>query len=526
MKKTQKLISILLTAALLLCLPCVSALAEGSEADDEVYVALYSGSFGYLGTPGTYELFVPHAKGSCFEPGIVPTPHNDYYVFDGWYTGLQGKGDHFTDETVISEDVNVYANWRPNPAAIPEMETDKAYPMDVSDSGIMFSFTPAETAIYEVYTSGNNSEDGMPNIRILNDRLVSIAESKSMDRDYNAIASTELTAGTTYYIEFGSVYGYAISFSGALKRSELVSVTFHANPPEAGQAYFNGDPSVTEATVDVRKGAHLESYSGSGLTIANGANLLLDGWSLDPNAEDHDAEIIAETPIDLYAVYVAYKSAILDANGGCFSLLGDDTVQYRYTYFAGQLFDAPYLPEKDDDTVAFAGWATTPDAGEPDVFEGGYYEDLGETLYAVYAEPITAVFDANGGYLNSNPELTTLRLTYGKGHSFYPVHIEHTSPNMEFAGWRDQHEGHLRRISLHGGHAAYGDMDKEPDRRRQRRLLPLRRESDGDSAADPRFRTVQQSVGHRRRGRAHQLRRYAVSRRLRDDARRGRARYR
>ena len=409
------------------------------EPENTVYVTLYAGEYGYFDYLSVSEITYLQEKGSAFEP-VTPTPINDCYVFAGWYTGYQGKGERITEGTILEEDeFKANACWLPNPDAIPVMELGTVYPLEVWAGGVIFSFTPDETMLYEISTDGNDPYEGIVRIRLMDDKLNTIEYSNSKDYDYNGVIFTELTAGTTYYIVFSDVFGGNTFFDAVIRRGETVPVTFHANPDNEGEAYFDGDPTKLEKTVEVRKGAHVESYKYSGLETSSDLVALV-GWSLDPDAtEDEDEDVIVTEPLDVYAIYHHLKSVILDTNGGTYPSWATAENQVVYKYTPGETFTPPYDPEIDDDNLEFAGWATTPDATEPDVFEGMVYDDLGDVLYAVYAEPVTVTYDANGGYMYTNPEMKTLQLVYGKGHIVYSTHVEHEDSRMELMGWVDQH---------------------------------------------------------------------------------------
>ncbi|MCR4841523.1 MAG: InlB B-repeat-containing protein [Lachnospiraceae bacterium] len=435
-KRMSKSVAFLMTSVFVLSLG-TTAFAENEFSDDDVVVVLSTGEFGHF-EGISQQVFDSYEKGSTFAPSAVPVPNSECFEFDGWYTGLQGRGERYTETSVINGDVDLYANWKPVDDFIPEITDGSLFPTEVYGMGVIFSFTPDETAMYEAYTTGNDPDAGFPNVRILNDRLIAVANSRSADYDFNAVAATELTAGETYYVEYSSVFGSYLSYNAGFKKSELVPVTFHSNTKNGEKAYFDNDPSVVVKTVNVRKGAHLEHYRESGLWVDEDQDMTLAGWVLDPEFEDADEEIIAESPVDLYAVYDRYRSVILDGNGGCYEVLGEDVTSIRFAYHEGQLFDCDMIPTSPYPDKVYAGWATTPDATEPNVFEGEYYYDLGEVLYAVYADPVKVTFNANGGYFFANPDLTEFNAVYGKGHSFYSVHIENEDPNMEIMGWMDQ----------------------------------------------------------------------------------------
>lgn len=415
--------------------------AEEEPGEDYLTITLYGGDYGYFGSPSVVSReYHPH-KGDPFNPDAQPTAVSDRYLFAGWYSGIQGRGDRYTEETIIDEEMdgkNIYANWLPNASVIPVMELDNVYALDVPSEGVLFAFTPSATTTYEMYTTENDPYESIANIRLLNDKLITIEESRSMDRDFNAIISTELTAGTTYYIEFSEVFGTLTAFNAVISRADTVPVTFHANLSKYGEAYFDKDPDITEKTIDIRKGTHLEHYASSGLEVDRDSDFFFIGWSLDPDAVVGDDEILADGPADVYAVYGQIKRVILDANGGSFPSLGTDVTQYTYRYYPGTIFSPRHDPESGDPDLLFAGWADSADASEPNIPENVLYDDICEKLYAVYGEKLTVTFDANGGYLFANPEIKTFRLTYAKGHIFEATHVEHEMPNMEFTGWMDQ----------------------------------------------------------------------------------------
>ena len=435
--KFKSLICLVLTIALVLSISSV-----GTYADDYmVEVTFYSGDYGYFSENNSGVIILDLPDGGSYDPDtLIPVPINSNYVFSGWFSGIQGTGKEITSRLITDDFSTFYAYWKPDTTVIPAISLDDEINMEISGAGLLYQFTPSETAVYEVFTTGNNPENAVANIRILDGDLRTVALSNSSDYSYNAVVSTELTEGVTYFIEFSSVFGEATSYTGTLKKTEFVPITFHANPPSEGAVYFDDNTSKTEKTIDVRKGAHVESYRVDGFTIADGANLMLDGWSLNAGAETKDTEIIAEEATDVYGVYISYKSVMLDANGGAFTTFGQDVTEHIYTYFEGGMFSPAFSPVIDDQSKLFAGWATTPTATEPDVIEGESYDDLGERLYAVYSDVLNVTVDANGGYLFTNPELTVYNTTVGKGQAFYPYHAEHNDPYMSLMGWKDQND--------------------------------------------------------------------------------------
>lgn len=434
--KRFRILSLLLALALTVSM---AAGVHAEETDDgTVEITLNAGEYGYY--EDCFEKYVSYREGELFRPEeFVPLPKADWFAFDGWFTGMQGRGEPYTAGTQVDGRYDrLYANWKPVRENVPAMEEDVVYPLAVS-TGELYRFTPSETDRYDICTTGNDPEGGIPNIRLLDADLREIAQASQLDYDFNMVICEELAAGTDYYIEFGGTFGYYMEYNAIVTKAETVSVTFHANPENPGEAYFDGDPEKTEKAVEVRKGSHIQSFSAAecGLETAPGSHLNLVGWSLSPSATDNKETIIADGPVDVYAVYERFKTVILDANGGYFPMIGN-AEEYENTYRAGWPFSADFDPVTDDDARMFSGWATTKDAEVPDVPEGAYYEDLGERLYAVYGEKIKVTLDAAGGNFYGNPEWETYETYYGKGHVFYQFYVSHSDPQMSLVGWRDQ----------------------------------------------------------------------------------------
>jgi len=142
--------------------------------------------------------------------------------------------------------------------------------------------------------------------------------------------------------------------------------------------------------------------------------------------------------MDMYAQYVYFDYLTLDGNGGDFSMLGGGT-EKNMNYEKGEVFMPDYSPSTSDRRLKFGGWATTPDAKEPDIKIGyDLCQDLPKRIYAVYTERILVTFDGNGGYFLSNPENKVYRCTKGKGHVFDGMSLYNEDPLMKPYGWEDQ----------------------------------------------------------------------------------------
>ena len=153
------------------------AKAEEEPGEDYLTITLYGGDYGYFGSPSVVSReYHPH-KGDPFNPDAQPTAVSDRYLFAGWYSGIQGRGDRYTEETIIDEEMdgkNIYANWLPNASVIPVMELDNVYALDVPSEGVLFAFTPSATTTYEMYTTENDPYESIANVRLLNDKLTAM----------------------------------------------------------------------------------------------------------------------------------------------------------------------------------------------------------------------------------------------------------------------------------------------------------------------------------------------------------------
>lgn len=402
---------------------------------------IYNVSSGYIEIGGRQVSSVDatYQKGSLFkvlEP-VSNTP--DTYLFDGWYSYMGGEGRKYEADTPITEpEIEVWSKWKFDAGRIEAMVLDIEYALDIVNRAKYLSFTPEETAVYEVSLMNVQSENGAF-IQMMDVDNELLARSLN-DYDRNAFITRELKAGTTYFFEFREMGAQPGEFVAKVSMADSFVVTFHANRDSQQDAWFDDDPTMTEKLVHFTYGEEISEYEAN-LILADYSVLGFLGWSTDPNATYEDIHpIYVSQDLDLYAVYLPLETIILDGNGGVFRLNGN-VPQKVYSYVAGSVFNPTVDPWIDDNLVKFAGWSRDPDATEPDpdIIEGvTLADDLPDILYAVYTEKVTETFLGNGGYMLDDPSVTVYYSTKGKGHIFWGMVVHHEDPRMRAYAFQDQ----------------------------------------------------------------------------------------
>ena len=367
---------------------------------------------------------------------LTPKPYDEQaFDFDGWYTGRLGAGEAFTADTVITEPYTVvYAKWKLAGDRIEQAEPDREYSLSLNGNGSYFAFTPEETTVYAITAeAGDSDAEAYLAVMDVDQHVLAAAEP---DEAHNASVLLEMKAGETYFWNIREMNGGSLNAKMMIQRADCVKVTFHAGRADA----WFGEEKAAEAAKDVPSGSELQSFMQSGLTLDDEKQLQLLGWSVDPEAVSPDEKILAADGLELYAVIRELKSVRFEANGGWFGMNDGETV-YDQAYAPG----TPFLPEEEprcqDKRLKFAGWSRDPQAAVPDedLIEGVTpFEDVGDTLYAVYTEKVLETFRANGGYFLNDPSVTTCQSTKGKGHIFSGLAASHENSRFQAVGWEDQ----------------------------------------------------------------------------------------
>lgn len=358
---------------------------------------------------------------------------SDIYEFDGWYEGINGKGKRYDSETVIDlNDIDVFANWKFNEDNIDSIEEEVSYYEETEGTTHLYKFIPEKDANYTLFTF-NTADDGLETFIELRDIDTNVLKrSEAIDPTNpqgDVTLSYDLEAGKPYIFSMREMGGGNTNFMFMLVESEVVSVTFYANHPNA---YFDGDTEQTSKVIELARGMEIHTFD-AGLEVADPNTLRFGGWALSPDADWLEGYIFAEDGMEVYGVFEDLDSLVLDANGGYFPML-NNAPDMVYSFAAGEPFNPPMDPKIDDTSIKFAGWSIDKNATEPDadIIEGVTLSaDLPKTLYAVYTEKVVEIFDANGGYMMDDPEITTYETTKGKGHIFYGMTMYHLNPRMK-----------------------------------------------------------------------------------------------
>ena len=411
------------------------SLAEGTEG--ETVEVNYKSTNGHFLIDGVEygSVLMTYPKGEYFRV-LTPEPPTNQLTFAGWYTGMNGKGTAYTEDTVIEEDATVYANWQYDWNNISPLEAETDYHIDIDRSVRLYSFTPDESTVYELYTTNVQTDWYQAYVRIMDRDGNRIEDAAATDTEGNVSLNLELTAGTTYLIEMSEFSGQSVAFDFRIDKPEYGIVRFHANEIEPGEAYFDGDPTKTVKEIRFKLGTDIHRFLRSGLEVENPYRVSFIGWSVNKDAEDFDHGLYVTESMDVYAVYTRFETIVLDANGGTFN---DGTSVREQNYVEEEPFYVMFEPTINDPDRAFSGWATTKDAAWPDITEMvDLFQDMPDTVYAVYGEKIKVTFDGNGGYFYQNPAVTKIENYRGKGHIFFGAAPYMDDPNMRCMGWRDQ----------------------------------------------------------------------------------------
>ena len=401
---------------------------------------VYSCNDGYIEVAGEkyQEVMMTYKVGAHFR--VLEPKHPDYRIdFEGWYTDQFGGGEKFTTENVIDSDrISVNANWKINEDKAGTLELDKEYHFDGSGGGDIYTFTPEVSGLYKIYSY--NIEDHWemsPYFRLVTSNLKQIKDGDVVDTDGNCALSYTMEAGTTYYFQVRDAAAHHAVFDFQISEDEPVEITFHINRGDKNDAWFDDDRSCIEKKMLVPVGTELRVYN-AGVSVEDSRLLKFLGWSYDENAYFPSSFLIAREDMDVYAVFEEKTVVICDANGGYFSLAGGAT-SYAWPYTEDQLFTPDFGPRIDDPRYDFAGWATTPDATEPDIDTGHVLaKDVPQTVYAIYTDKIEVIYDANGGYFMDDPSVTLHIYVTGDGSVFAGSSLKNLDEHSIPAGWTDQ----------------------------------------------------------------------------------------
>ena len=233
----------------------------------------------------------------------------------------------------------------------------------------------------------------------------------------------------TTFLKEGEVY-YAVW-------KDRCMITFDANG-----GYFDGQEGNVAKTVEVDP---YDSYYylyeiSEAVTAPEGKTLK--GWSKDKETNVQEEYLYTEELTDGDTYYAVWEDALIitfDANGGYFDGQKDSTAKKieidREDYYRnlGDITSSITAPAG----KALKGWS--PDKEAKTGVTSLYTEELspGDIYYAVWGDAYTITLDANGGYFNGDPNMTTVQVTAASGEGVYfPDQFESASKEgKKLTGW-------------------------------------------------------------------------------------------
>ena len=416
------------------------------------------------------DILVEYDAGANFQP-LNPNPIavQNVYDFVGWNTQQFGRGERLTTSTVIDKFfTDVYSEWYYNASLIEdEMVLNEVYSVSAGVSIPVYKFTPSETAYYEIYTDGieddGSDRQGMIRLQDIHDRNLRSEELIDPNGGYSDVhLYYEMQAGETYYIRFGEMEGGFIAFDASIRKANMTTVTFVAN--HGDKAWFDGDHSKTTKQIQMPIGEDIGTYYLDG--HESDSDVTFVGWAEEQEVDEVHNHLLVTENLTAYAQYMDLLVISLDYNGG-HDPYDSEATSHLLKLRAWDVFETPIDPAHEDPNKKFVGWARSSTATEVDpvIVEGKtsaseVFEYLnGDTLYAVYGEPVIVTFNTIGGaYMMDDPSQTTYESSYGKGHIFYGMAVMHNDPYVKAKGWVDQNGEFVPKVSeVYGFYTIEGD---------------------------------------------------------------------
>ena len=409
----------------------------------------YFGDGGYFIDPETGEQESNLKKNySAGEHFISLTPISDErFEFEGWYTENYGEGDKYTEETLIEADggnreISVRAHWRIKDDAIDAVVPDVTYHVERDSGSDIFSFTPTKNAYYKIYTIGaeTNPQSAVQIFNADRKELRSYASTPD-EQDYDCYLTYEFEAGKTYYVYVGAMLNTYIKTDFRIEEFEPITVTLHANVLEGESAYFDGDPTKMVKQVQMMDGDDIVNIpDGQYNTLTKDSEWLTwNGWSTTPDGSG--LETYVHDGMDLYVRWNRSVYLTAYANGGFF--VANRSTELVQKYVPSDMtisMDSFKEPRHSDLSEMFLGWATTPDATEPDIIPNKTtFNELPNKIYAVYSKKVHVTLLApEGGYFYIWEDLNRVGMAYPAGGDMVNIEARHVDTRLRNVGYTDQ----------------------------------------------------------------------------------------
>ena len=414
----------------------------------------------------------------------TPSPTLSGHTFAGWNTRLDGSGDLFTADTIVTESIRVYAQWKDNGGTEPT-----TYTVEFDDN-----YAGGTGVIATVTVNANATVTNMPTATRAG--YTFMAWNTAADGSGDAFdGTTPVTGNITVYAQWERAVTYKVTFKAnygsnatlAWRAVTLPATTVGANMPVnptrseytflgwnkaadgSGDAFdgttlvtgnitvyaqweYSGvtQPTTYKVTFEANYGNEgtIDTVSVIAPATTVGANMPDDptragytfkGWNTRANgsgtAFDKDTPVTED--ITVYAQWekvVTYK-VTFKANYGMNATLGTCTVR------AGDVVGAANMPA---DPVrsgnTFVGWNRAAN-GSGTAFTANTVVTGDITVYAQWIADstsesnVTICFNANGGSGNKQP------VTIAKGNTYKLPENPYTRNGYSFAGWKINNTG-------------------------------------------------------------------------------------
>ncbi|MBQ8693896.1 MAG: InlB B-repeat-containing protein [Synergistaceae bacterium] len=203
---------------------------------------------------------------------------------------------------------------------------------------------------------------------------------------------------------------------------------------------------ITTMRVPVNTTAKLHTLEKLGLYNLD-SNLKFRGWSTDPKAKKAQykdgAELLVTDDMTLYAVWRSEYTITLDANGGKFVSGDKESAEFDVDVKIDSSVTLPTAAalglKSAADDLLFAGWALASADTKAAYADGAELKPSDDmTLYAVWKNACTLIFDANGGTFTAKSEDLRMKVTAGTNIILTPsqtLGLKHANKDLYYNGW-------------------------------------------------------------------------------------------
>ena len=359
-------------------------------------------------------------KGEAIGSNLPADPEKDGYTFKGWNTKADGTGETVTAETVVTDDMEVYAVFEQNPAPIEEVRVvfdvdgqknevkvvkgeaiGSNLPADPTKEGYTFKgwntkadgtgeTVTAETVVtdeMEVYAVFEQNPAPIEEVRVIFDVDGVKSEVKVVKGE--AIGSNlPVAPGKDGYTFKGwntkaDGTGETVTAETVVTDEMEVYAVFEQNPAPIEEVRVVFDVDGVKSEVKVIKGEAI----GSNLPAAPGKDgYTFKGWNTkaDGTGETVTAEIVVTDEMEVYAVFEQNPAPIEEVK----VVIDVDGVKTEVKVIKGEAIGSNLPADPTKDGYTFKGWNTKADGtGETVTADTVVSDDL--EVYAIFEKTET-----------------------------------------------------------------------------------------------------------------------------------------